>query len=108
MPVEQERGSGEKTGVHAHGFASIHLDEDEALPVFAIALEFRLKFLEEAFFEFQDFLDVHAVDKGMGGSDGRIGEEDMLEVVIARRHDRSAFVDLGRIEEIENGQVLNG
>src|SRR6266478_2609527 len=67
MAVDQERGAGQQAGIHAHAFAGVHLDEHESLPLLAITLGFRFQLLQEAFLEFQDFLDVHAGDEWLGG-----------------------------------------
>lgn len=107
VTVDKERGPGQKARVHAHALAGVGLDEHEALPLLAIALEFRFQFFEKALLEFEDFLDVHAGKKGMGGSDGPVGEEDVLEFVVAGRHNRSALVDLGRVKQVEDREVLN-
>jgi hypothetical protein len=44
----------------------------------------------------------------MGGSDVSFCEEDVLEIIVAGRHNRSAFVDLGRVKQIEYGEMLDG
>ena len=43
----------------------------------------------------------------MGGSDGSVGKQDVLKVIVAGRHDGSAFVDFGGIKKIEYGEMLN-
>lgn len=44
----------------------------------------------------------------MRGGDGGIGEEDVLELIVAGRKNGSTLVDLRGIEEIEHGEMLNG
>src|ERR1700693_5934592 len=107
MTVDEERCARQKARVHAHAFAAVDSDEHEALPLLAIAFDFRLQFLEKAFFEFQNFFDVHAGNEGMGSCDGSVSEEDILEFVVAGRNDRSALVYLGGVEQIQNGEMLD-
>ena len=107
MAVDEERRPGQKARVHAHAFAGVNSDEHETLPLLAIAFSFRLELFKKAFLEFQDVLDVHAGKEGIGGSDGPVREEDVLEFVVAGRHNRSAFVDLGRIKQIQHREMLN-
>lgn len=108
MAVNEQRGSGKKPRVHAHTFPGVGLDHDKAFPLFAIAFNFRLQFFQECFLEFKNFLDVHAGDEGLGSGDGALGEQDVFKLVIAGRKDGGALVDLGGIEQIEHGEVLNG
>jgi hypothetical protein len=44
----------------------------------------------------------------MGGGDSSVGKKNVLKIVVAGRHDRRALIDLGGIEKIEYGEVLNG
>ncbi len=44
----------------------------------------------------------------MGGSDGSVGQEDVLELVVAGRQDGSAFVNLSRVEQIQYRKMLHG
>src|SRR5580700_1708532 len=108
MAVDEERGPWQQTGVHTHPLAGIGLNEDEALPPVAITLGFGLQLLQKSLLEFQDFLNVHAGDKGLGGGDVAVGEENVLELVIARGQDGSAFVDFGGVEQIEHRKMLDG
>src|SRR5580693_6017115 len=108
MAVDEECGSGHEAGIHAHAFVAVYLDEDEALPLAAIAFGFRLQLLKKVFLEFQDFFDVHAGDEGMSGGCRGIGEQDVLEFVIAGRQDGGALVDLGRLKKVEHGKMLDG
>lgn len=85
MAIDEESGAGQKTGVHAHPFASIRFDNHETFPLIAIAFGFSLQFLQEIFLEFQDFFDIHAGNERMGGGDVAVGEEDVLELVVAGR-----------------------
>src|ERR1700722_9208580 len=107
MAIDEKGSAGQKARVHAHAFAAVDSDEHEALPLFAFALDFRFKFLEKAFFEFQDFSYIHARNEGMSGCDGSVGEENVLEIVVAGRNDGGALVDLSGIEQIQNGEMLN-
>ena len=107
MPVDQERGSWGEAGGHGLGVAGIQLHQDEALPGGAVALSLGLDPLKEGLLKFEDLLDVHAGDMGLGGSSGAVGEDDIFEVVGAGRKDRGAFVDLSGIKEVEDGEVLD-
>lgn len=44
----------------------------------------------------------------MGGGDGAVGEDDVLKFVIAGGEDGSALIYLGRVQEIEDGEMLDG
>jgi len=108
VAIEEKIRTGQETGIHAHALAGIGFDDDETLPFLAVALDFSLQFLEKSLLEFQDFLDVHAGEQRMSSGDGGAGEEDVLELVVAGRKNGSALVYLGGIEQIENGEMLNG
>ena len=107
VTVDEKSSPGQKARVHAHALAGVHFDNHEAFPMLAIAFGFGFQPFQETFLEFQDFLDVHAGDEGLGGGDGAVGQEDVLEFVVAGRQYGSAFVDLGRIEKIEHGKMLD-
>ncbi len=107
MAVDQEHGTGQKTGIHAHALMSVYFDRHEAFPLLAVAFGFRFELLEKAFLEFQDFFDVHAGDEGLGGGDCAVGQEDVLELVVTGRQDGSTLVDLGGIEKIEHRKMLD-
>lgn len=108
VAVDQECGTGQKAGIHAHAFAGVGLDQDEALPALAVALDFGLQLLEKAFLEFQDLLHIHAGEDRVGGGYGSIGDDDVLKFVVARRQDGSALVYLGGVQQIEHGKMLDG
>ena len=107
MAVDQERGSGHESGIHAHGFFGVQLDEHKALPVRAVAFGFGFEFPQEGFLELVDIFHVHAGDEGLSGSVGGVGEQDILEFVAAGRQDGGTFIDFGGVEQIENGEVLD-
>src|SRR4051812_21956491 len=107
MAVDEERGSRGKAGRHGLGVAGVELDQDKAMPGRAVSFGFGFQLAQEGFLEFQDVFHLHADDEGLFGGDGGIGEDDILEVVGAGRKDGSALVDLGRIEEVEGGEVLD-
>jgi hypothetical protein len=108
MAVDEQCGAGQEAGVHAHAFAGVGFDGHESLPTGAVAFDFRLELPQKALFEFQDLLHMHADQEGMGGGDATIGDEDVLKLIIAGRQDGSALVDLGGVEEIEDGKMLDG
>ena len=107
MSVDQERGSGRQAGGHGLGITGIELDQDEALPGGTVAFEFRLQLVEEGLLELKDLLHVHAGDAGLGGGDGAAGEDDVIEVVGTGGQDGGALIDLGSIEQVKNGEVLD-
>ena len=107
MSVDQERGSRREAGGHGLGIAGIELDQDKALPGGAVAFEFRLQLVEEGLLELQDLLHLHAGDAGLGSGAGGVGEDNVFEVVGAGGQDGGAFVDLGRIKQVENRKVLD-
>ena len=51
---------------------------------------------------------MHAGDQGLGGGHGAVGQEHVFELVAAGRQDRSPFVDLARIQQVEHGEMLDG
>ena len=102
VAVDQQSCTRQQTGVHAHTFASVGFNYDKAFPLFATAFEFGLQLLEKCFLELQNFFDVHTGDQGLGSGDGSVRKKDILKLIIAGRQDRSALINLGGIEEIEN------
>jgi len=106
MSVDEERGSGGEARIHGWGIPRIELDQDEALPGGTISVRFGPELVEEGLLELENFLHVHSGDVGAGGS-GRVGENYVLELVGTGRQDGGALVDLGGIEEIEDGEVLD-
>lgn len=42
MAVEEKSCAGQEAGIHAHALAGIGFDEDESLPLLAVAFDFRL------------------------------------------------------------------
>ena len=107
MAVEEQGGSGQETGKHAGGVSGIELDEDKAGPVGTIAFGFGLELAEEGFLEFEEFEDAIGGDERANGR-GRFGQQDVLEIVRAGGDDGGTFVDLGGIEQVEDGKMLNG
>jgi len=107
MAVDEERGSGREAGGHESGLVGVEPDQDEALPGSPVALGVGTKLVKEGLLELQDFLHVHADDEGLGSGGGEIGEDDVFEFVVAGGNDGCALVNLSRIEQVENGKVLN-
>src|SRR5882724_3959858 len=108
VTVEEQGGAGEHAGIHAHAFAGVYLDDDEALPAVPVTLYVFAQPAEKGLLEFQDFLDVHVHDKGFLGSDLGVGDHHAVEFVGAGRDDRGALVDLRGVEQVEHGNVLHG
>ena len=86
---------------------AIELDEDEALPAGPVAFGFGFELAQEGLFELEDFLDVHAGDERLGGCGGGVGEQNILEFVAAGGKNGGALADLGRVEQVEDGEVLD-
>ncbi len=108
MAVEEQGGSGNEAGIHGEGLPGIELDEDEAEPGGAIAFGFGLELAQEGLFEFEDLGDLHGGDEGVGSGDGGIGEQDVFKGVGAGGKDGGTLVDFGRIEQVEDGKMLDG
>jgi len=107
MAVDEERGSGLKTGMHRQGFVRVDPDQDETLPVGTVAVRVRPDAVQERFLELQDVLHVHAEDKRLGGGNEGISKDYVFEVIGAGGQNGGTLVDLAGIEEIEHGEVLD-
>ena len=107
MAVYQECGSGSKARGHGLGVGGIELDQDEALPSGVVALGIRSELVKEGLLELEEFLHMHAGYEGLGGGDGGISHGDVFEVVGTGGQDGGAFIDLGGVEQVENGEVLD-
>lgn len=107
MAVDQERGSGSEAGRHERGLVGVEPDQHEAMPGRAVAFGIGPELVKEGFLELENLLHVHADDEGLGGSGGWIGEDDIFEFVGAGGKDGGAFVDFGRIEEVEDREMLD-
>src|SRR5579872_2860405 len=107
MAVEQNRGAGGKAGEHG-GVLGVELDKDEAAPGRAVPFDFWLELAKEGLTELEDLEHPVGGNERLGGGGGGIGEKDVFEVVGAGGQDGGAFVDLGRVEEVEDGEVLDG
>ena len=107
MAVDQEQGAGGQTRIHREGFARIELDQNETLPAGAVPVGFWLDVVEKGLLELEDLFYVHADDERLGRGTRGISEDDIFELIGTGRKDRSTFVDLGGIEEIEDREVLH-
>ena len=108
MAVYEKSCSGHEARMHAEGFAGIELNEDEAVPAGAVAVGFGSQLVQEGFLKLENIFDVHGGDERLGGGGGEIGEENVFKFVGAGRQDGGALVDLGGIEQIEHGKMLDG
>ena len=108
MAVDKKRCPGLQAGGHRWGIPGVEPNEDKTLPLGAILYGFGFQLAEEGLLELEDFLDVHAGDQGPGGGGSGIGEDDVLEFVFAGGNDRGPLADLGRIEQVKDGEVLDG
>ncbi len=50
---------------------------------------------------------MHAHNQRFEGCDLRVGDDDVVEFILARREDPSALVDFGGIDEIEHREMLH-
>jgi len=107
MAVYQKGGSGGQAGGHGLGVGGIEFDQDEALPSGVVALGIRPEFVKEGLLELEEFLHMHAGYEGLGGGDGGISHGYVFEVVGTGGQDGGAFIDLGGVEEVKNGEVLD-
>ena len=107
MAVEEQRGSGGEAGKHRSGVPGIEFDKDESSPVGTIAFRFGLELAEERFLEFQELEYAIGGDEGADGGRG-FDEQDVFEVVRAGSNDGGAFIDLGGIEQVKDGEMLDG
>ncbi len=107
MTVYQERCPGHEAWIHTDSFPGIDFDEHEAQPARAITFGFGFQLAQKALLKFENFFHVHIVDKRLGGSRGGIGEQDILEFVAARRKNGGTLIHFGRIEQIEDGEMLH-
>jgi len=102
MTVDEQHGPRYETWIHGHRFLGIDLDEDEAVPGGSVAFGFGAQVVQEVLLELEDFLHVPAVDQGLSGGSGGVGEQDVFELIAAGGQDGGAFIDFGRVEQIEN------
>ena len=108
MSVDQQSGAGHETWVCGQGIFGVQLDEDKAVPGGAVPLRLGLELAEECFLELEDVGDpIGGNERGSGGG-GRIGEQDVFEFVGTGRQDGGALVDFRGIEQVENGEALDG
>lgn len=107
MAVDQERGPGHEAGLHGQSFTGIELDQEEALPAGTVPFRLWPDFVQEGFFELEDFLDVHAGDQGLSCSGRGVGKNDVFEFIAGGRKNGGALVHFGGIEEIEHGKMLD-
>ncbi len=108
MAVDKQRGCGIQPGRHRQSVAGIESDENEAMPDGTVAFDLGFKPAQEASGKFQNAEDTVGGDQGTSRSRGWRCEQDILEVVAAGRQDRSAPIDVGGIEQVEDGKMLHG
>ena len=108
VAVEKQGGAGEGAGVHAHSLLLANLDDDEALPAGLFAFDLRTETAEETLSEFEDVSDLHVHDDGLRRGDARFGNGNGFELVIGNGRERRAAVDLGGVDEVEDGKALDG
>ena len=108
MSVEQQGGPGDEAGRHEGRILGVELNKDEAVPGGTVALGFGLELAEEGLFELEHAEDVVGGDQRSGGGGGGIGDKDVFEFVGAGGQDGGTPVDLGGIEQVKDGKMLNG
>ena len=107
MAVDQQRGSGVEARRHGEGIAGVEPDQDKAVPAGAIAIDLGLERTQEGLLELQHGEDLVGRDQRPSGSDGRGSEQDVFVFVAGGGKDGGTTVDLGGIEEIEDGEMLD-
>jgi hypothetical protein len=108
MAIDQDGGGGQEARKHTHTFASVDADGNETLPDLAIALGRRAQAAEKTGGELEDFLDHHAYDDRFRRGSAAIDQRDVLKIAIVGVDDAGAFIEFGRIQEVEDGEVLHG
>jgi len=108
MTVQEQSGAGHEPGMHAPGVPGVELDDHEALPGGTSAKGRGAQAAQESFLELEDFFHVHGGDERLGSGGMSVGDEDVIELVAARRHDGGALVHGGGIEQVEHGEALHG
>ena len=78
------------------------------MPGGAVGFHVGPEFAEEAGLELEDGEDAIGGDERAGDGGSGIGEQDVFEFVGAGREDGGALVDLGGIEQVEDGEMLDG
>jgi hypothetical protein len=107
MAIEQQSGPGGETGRHAGSVPGIELDEDKTSPVGTIAFGFGLELAKEGLFEFQELKHTISGNEWVDGG-GSFGKQDVFKLVRAGGDNGGALVDFRGIEQVEDGEMLNG
>ena len=108
MAVDQQGGSWQEAGRHGGDIALLRPDQHETMPGGAVAFGFRLEASQEGFLELEHGEDLVGGDQRASGSSGGRREQHVFELVATGRQDGGAFVDFGWIEQVEDGEVLDG
>jgi len=107
VAIDQDRGSGQEAGIHAHAVAGVDLQYNETLPVIAASFGLGAEAAQEILFKLVNLFHVHAHDQRLGRGHCAIDLEDVFEFVIAGRQDAGTFVDFLGIQQVEDGEMLN-
>jgi len=107
MSVDQQGDAGLEARGHAGGVLGVGLDQDEAVPGGAVSLDVGLELAKEGLLELECVEDEIGIDQ-RARDGGQADEQDIFEFVGAGRQDGGALVDLGWIEQVEHGEVLDG
>lgn len=78
------------------------------MPGRAVPFDFGFELAKKGLAELEDLEDAVGGDERLSGGGGGIGEKDVFEVVGAGGQDGGSFVDLGGVEEVEDGEALDG
>ena len=106
MAIEEQRGAGGETRRHVEGLSSVEPYEDKALPGGTVALGLGPQIAKNTLLELENVNDAVGSNPRLDCG-GWIGEQDILELVWAGRQNGGSLVDLGGIEEVEDGEVLD-
>jgi len=107
MSVDQKRDAGLEAWGHGGDVLGVGFDQDEAVPGGAVHLHVGLELAKEGLLELEDVEDEISGDQ-RASQGGEADEKDVFELVGAGRQDGGALVDLGGIEQVEDGEVLDG
>lgn len=94
--------------MHAHRVLGVELDDYEALPGGTAANRRGAQAAQEGFLVLEDVFHVHGGDERPGGGGMSVGDDNVLELVAAGRHDGGSLVHRGGIEQVKHGKALHG
>jgi len=94
--------------MHGDRIPGISFDDHEAEPGFAIAVDRGLHAPQQVLSKLHDRFDVQAGDLRLGRGNAGLGEHYVFKFVLSRGQDGGTPVDLGGVEQLEDGKALHG